>query len=55
MNEPVIPERTKYAGESITELVAKNICPRCMGELDTGWECNNCEFDAIQYVPKEKP
>lgn len=22
-------------------------CPRCGGELDTGWECNRCGFDAF--------
>lgn len=21
-------------------------CPECGGELDTGWECNDCGFDA---------
>jgi len=21
-------------------------CPECGGELDTGWECNRCGFDA---------
>lgn len=21
-------------------------CPECNGELDTGWECNDCGFDA---------
>ena len=28
------------------ELVAKDICPRCRGDLDTGWECNDCGYDA---------
>lgn len=26
--------------------VANDICPECRGELDTGWECNKCGFDA---------
>jgi hypothetical protein len=21
-------------------------CPRCLGELDAGWGCNNCGYDA---------
>lgn len=21
-------------------------CPECGYELDTGWECNNCKYDA---------
>lgn len=27
-------------------LVAQDICPRCRGELDTGWECLKCGYDA---------
>lgn len=27
--------------------VSQDICPKCGGELDTGWECNDCGFDAI--------
>ena len=27
-------------------LIAEDICPECGGELDTGWECNDCGFDA---------
>ena len=26
----------------------ENICPECGGELDTGWECNACNYDAMQ-------
>ena len=26
--------------------VADDKCPVCPGELDTGWECNSCGFDA---------
>ena len=26
--------------------VADDQCPKCLGELDTGWECNDCGFDA---------
>lgn len=31
-------------------LVEDDICPKCLGELDTGWECNECDFDAIEIV-----
>lgn len=24
----------------------KDICPECGGELDTGFECNTCRYDA---------
>ena len=27
-------------------LIAEDRCPECGGELDTGWECNTCSFDA---------
>jgi tRNA(Ile2) C34 agmatinyltransferase TiaS len=29
-------------------LVSQDICPECGGELDTGFECNDCGFDANQ-------
>lgn len=32
--------------ESIDVLVSEGKCPKCGGELDTGWECNSCDFDA---------
>jgi len=35
------------------EYVAKDICPRCLGELDTGWECNDCGFDAKSLITKD--
>lgn len=37
------PEKTKERREL---LIAENCCPECGGELDTGWECNSCGFDA---------
>jgi len=27
-------------------LICEDVCPECGGELDTGWQCNSCEFDA---------
>jgi len=32
------------------ELAKQDICPKCGGELDTGWECNKCGFDAMVLV-----
>jgi hypothetical protein len=26
--------------------ITDDLCPVCPGELDTGWECNSCGFDA---------
>ena len=33
-----------------------DLCPECGGELDTGWECNDCGFDAsdIAYTEEER-
>jgi tRNA(Ile2) C34 agmatinyltransferase TiaS len=31
----------------------QDICPECGGELDTGWECNSCGFDALPLVQKQ--
>jgi hypothetical protein len=25
---------------SVSTLITENCCPMCLGELDTGWECN---------------
>lgn len=30
--------------------VQKDQCPKCGGELDTGWECNSCGFDAMPFI-----
>lgn len=27
-------------------LAEDDVCPRCLGELDTGWECDKCGYDA---------
>lgn len=28
-------------------LARQMICPECGGSLDTGWECNDCQYDAM--------
>jgi hypothetical protein len=30
------------------DRIWQDLCPECGGELDTGWECNDCGFDAMQ-------
>ncbi len=32
------------------EIVADDRCPKCNDELDTGWECNQCGFDALPII-----
>jgi hypothetical protein len=27
-------------------LARRDICPECGGELDAGYECNDCDYDA---------
>ncbi len=34
-------------------MARKDSCPECGGELDTGWECNDCGFDARNLVYPE--
>ena len=36
--------------DPIKRKVSKDICPKCGGELDTGWECNDCGFDAYAIL-----
>lgn len=28
-------------------------CPKCGGDLDTGWECTSCGYDAEPHVVRE--
>lgn len=34
----------------ITELVLRDKCAKCDGELDTGFECNKCGWDGSPFV-----
>lgn len=36
--------------EVLERSVVQDKCPRCGGELDTGWECNDCCYDARPLV-----
>lgn len=47
MNDTLNPRGLSDA--AVFELVKQDMCPACItGELDTGYECNNCGFDAIE-------
>ncbi len=36
-------------------LACEDYCPRCLGELDTGWECTQCGYDAIDDAMSVPP
>ena len=36
--------------DPVKRKVTKDICPKCSGHLDTGWECNECGFDAHELA-----
>jgi tRNA(Ile2) C34 agmatinyltransferase TiaS len=36
--------------ESVVTLLANDLCPLCIGSLDTGYECNRCGYDAMPLV-----
>jgi hypothetical protein len=36
-------------------LVSQDYCPECGGDLDTGWECNRCGFDAKHLIAAPIP
>jgi|HubBroStandDraft_1064217.scaffolds.fasta_scaffold353041_3 hypothetical protein len=39
------------ADESFEQkCTAVDMCPKCGGELDTGWECNKCGYDAMPHA-----
>lgn len=35
---------------SVNQMAREDRCPHCGGELDTGFECNDCGFDALPLV-----
>ena len=36
-------------------LARQNVCPECGGALDTGWECNDCDYDAMIEATTTEP
>lgn len=54
-NHPPGMEPCAKFKEAIQETFAEkcaavDMCPKCGGELDTGWECNLCGYDAMPHV-----
>ena len=48
-----MPKETNPRGlsdRSVSILISEDRCPMCLGELDTGWECNSCGYDAKPWV-----
>lgn len=43
------------APEDRKTLAEADICPECGGELDTGWECTRCGYDAITEATGTTP
>lgn len=35
------------------DMALRDKCPECGGELDTGWECNDCNFDARPLMVRQ--
>lgn len=35
-------------------LTHDDVCPMCLGELDPGWECTQCGFDALYLMMSEE-
>lgn len=33
------------------ELIRDDTCPECLGELDAGRECVDCDYDAMAELP----
>lgn len=36
-------------------LAQDDYCPKCLGELDTGWECTQCGYDAMPDAARVPP
>lgn len=40
---------------TVQAKIAADVCPKCGGELDTGWECNDCGYDAMWALSFMRP
>lgn len=55
MPRATVLDKSRYpvvSQELREHCVAREGCPECGGELDTGWECNDCGFDALPIRQK---
>lgn len=53
MKHPILEAIIEWPVQSAIvrrQLVRNDLCPECGGELDTGWECNRCGYDAQPIV-----
>lgn len=56
MGQPFGIDSLTYPVKSaaVRQAVAReDRCPECGGDLDTGWECSDCGFDARELVYPE--
>lgn len=42
----ITPDQEAHA----IDRVSKDLCAKCDGELDTGWECNDCGWDGRPFA-----
>jgi uncharacterized protein (DUF983 family) len=47
-----IAQKEYMANNTPEKRVMRNSCPKCNGDLDTGYECTVCGFDAIDIANK---
>lgn len=40
----------ELSDHAVSMLISEDRCPMCLGQLDTGWECNDCGFDAQPWI-----
>jgi hypothetical protein len=40
----------ELSDKAVSILVSEDRCPMCIGHLDTGWECNDCGYDARPWI-----
>jgi hypothetical protein len=48
-----MPRETNPRGLSdhlVSILITEYRCPMCLGNLDTGYECNDCGYDAMPWI-----
>lgn len=45
--QPDMERLSLMSDDAICTCIANDRCPLCMADLDTGFECNGCGFDAM--------
>lgn len=53
-NFAAVPMDTQATTQHERDLVAREMCPRCRGSLDTGFECIDCGYDAMPIATEPK-